>query len=197
MTDQELIEQIAKGNNERAFQTLVQRYQDLVINTCYGFLQNREDAQDVAQEVFIQVHRSINNFRGDAKLSTWLYRISVNRSLNLIRKNKYKKMVRSIGSFFGGGKEGQEAQPLQIANTATMDAQQTMENAEHAQALQSALAKLPENQCIAFTLHKMEGLPQRQIAEIMDTTPSAVMSLAHRAKANLKKLLYKYYEENL
>ncbi|MCK4427954.1 MAG: sigma-70 family RNA polymerase sigma factor, partial [candidate division Zixibacteria bacterium] len=84
MNDEELIQKII-DRDHRAFKWLVDRYQDLVINTCYHLIGNRQDAEDVSQEVFFQVYKSAQKFRREAKLSTWLYRIAVNRSLNFVR----------------------------------------------------------------------------------------------------------------
>ena len=86
----ELIERLKQGD-EAAFRTLVERYQDLVYNTALGVVQNESDAEDVAQEVFIQVYRSIGNFKSEAKLSTWIYRITTTRALDLLRARKSKK----------------------------------------------------------------------------------------------------------
>ena len=84
-------------------------HQKLVVNTCYGLVQNREDAEDIAQDVFIEVFRNIEKFRADAKLSTWLYRIAVNRSLNHIRDNKKHKWFHSFGDEGGSKKQGSNA----------------------------------------------------------------------------------------
>ena len=73
----------------------------MVANTCYGLLQNVSDAEDVTQEVFIQVYRSIDKFRGESKLSTWLYRIATTRSIDLLRKRKRRNRVQSFQTFFG------------------------------------------------------------------------------------------------
>ena len=86
-----MIEEIKKGD-AKAFEQFVLNYQGLVFNTCYSFLNHREDAEDVAQEVFIDAYRSIGSFRGDASVSTWLYRLSMNKSLDFIRSKKGKNV---------------------------------------------------------------------------------------------------------
>lgn len=83
------------------FRTLVETHQEYVRNTCYRFLNNREDAENVAQEVFIQVHDSMKDFRNEAQISTWVYRIAVNKSLDFIRKKKRKKRFGQVVSLFG------------------------------------------------------------------------------------------------
>lgn len=77
-----------KQHDQEAFKFLVDQYRDKIVNTCLGLVHNPDDAQDVAQEVFMEAYRSIGNFRGDSKPGTWLYRIAVTRSLNFIRNNK-------------------------------------------------------------------------------------------------------------
>ena len=106
MSEQELVDGIL-NNQEAAFRTLVQNYQKHVITTCYGFLGNYHDAQDVAQDVFIEVYESIGSFRREAKLSTWIYRIAVNKSINYKKQLNRKQWVKSIESFFG--KENNES----------------------------------------------------------------------------------------
>ena len=111
MEDSFLLEQI-RLNNHKAFQEMVVKHQKLVINTCYGFVHNLNDAQDIAQEVFIEVYKSIGKFRQESKLSTWLYRISVNKSLNFIRDNKKNSWFQSLDVFFEKEKSSKDSFPV-------------------------------------------------------------------------------------
>lgn len=188
MIENQLVTQL-QANEPAAFRNLVANYQDLVVNTCYGFVQHREDAEDVAQEVFIEVHRSIHKFRGDAKLSTWLYRIAMTKSIDFLRSKKRKKWMSSLQVLLGGEKHDRQVEDRQSANPHT-----ALENVERQEILAKAVSKLPENQQIAFTLSKFEGLSYKQIAEVMNTSQSSVESLLFRAKRNLKKLLFEYYK---
>ena len=85
-----LIEQL-KQKDEAAFKAVVETWQDMVFNTAIGIVQSAEDAEDVAQEVFVQVYESINTFKGDSKFSTWLYRITITKAMDHIRRKKRKK----------------------------------------------------------------------------------------------------------
>ena len=173
-----------KLHEQRAFKELVEGHQNMIINTCYGFLHNTEEAEDVAQEVFIQVFKSIDSFRGDAKLSTWLYRIAVNRSLNKIRSRKSKFFI-ALDSVFDTSqivKGGYQATP-----------HESLENQERAEVLHKAIQKLPENQKTAFILSKYQGLANKKIVEVMNLSLSAVEALLNRAKKNLQKSLMDYY----
>lgn len=184
MVEQELIQKI-KEKDEAAFKYLVDTYQDKVYNTALGIVQNAEDAEDVAQEVFIQVYRSIHSFKGEAKLSTWLYRIATTRALDLLRNRKSKKRAGIIQRLFGDGNEPIFEIPDFHHPGVALDRK------ENAAKLFRAISQLPENQKIAFTLHKLEDLSYQEVSEVMSTSVSAVESLLHRAKQNLKKILEK------
>jgi RNA polymerase sigma-70 factor (ECF subfamily) len=184
LTEQELIKGLQNGD-ETAFKYLVDNYQDRVYNTALGILQNAEDAEDVAQEVFIQVFRSINTFKGESKLSTWLYRIATTRALDLIRSKKSKKRFGFMQKIFGD--ENEPLMELPDFNHPGVK----LDQKENAARLFKAIGQLPENQRIAFTLHKLEDLSYQEVSEVMKTTVPAVESLMHRAKQNLRKMLEK------
>jgi RNA polymerase sigma factor (sigma-70 family) len=174
-----------RNADERAFRFLVDTYQDRVYNTAIGIVQNAEDAEDVAQEVFIQVYRSIHSFKGESKLSTWLYRIATTRSLDVLRSRKSKKRFGFIQRLFGDGTEPLYEIPDFNHPGVSLDRK------ENAGKLFKAISQLPENQKIAFTLHKLEDLSYQEVSEVMQTTVAAVESLMHRAKLNLRKTLEK------
>jgi RNA polymerase sigma factor (sigma-70 family) len=186
LNDLELVERLKKGE-EAAFKVIVDTWRDMVFNTSLGIVQSSEDAEDVAQEVFVQVYESINQFKGDSKFSTWLYRIAVTKSLDHLRKKKRKKRFAFVQSLFGMNEEEVRHEP--DFNHPGV----SLENKEKAAVLFRAIDKLPDNQKAAFTLHKLEGLSYQEVAEIMETTVSSVESLMHRAKTNLKKNLTDYY----
>ncbi|WP_297088971.1 sigma-70 family RNA polymerase sigma factor [uncultured Draconibacterium sp.] len=190
MSDTEIIEQLKQGS-ELAFKKLVDTHQKLVVNTCYGLLHNREDAEDIAQDVFVEVYRNVKNFRADAKLSTWLYRIAVNRSLNHIRDNKKHKWFRS----FEDEVAAKNNELLKVPGAAADEPEYDLENKQRAVMLREAINSLPEKQKVAFTLSKYEELSYQEIAEVMDLSVSSVESLLFRAKKGLQKKLYKCYKK--
>jgi len=191
MTQTRLVEDIKNGD-EASFRQLIADHQDMVINTCYGLLQNREDAEDVAQEVFVKVFESIGSFRGQSRLSTWIYRIAVNQSLNMIRKNRFKSLWTKLEEAFSDpALHGPHRE-----NGHDFGPHRKMESQEGMAIIHQAIKNLPKNQRIALTLHKYEERPYQEIAEIMDTSISSVESLIFRAKKNLKKKLVHYYERN-
>ncbi len=184
MNEQELIQGL-RNANEAAFKYLVDTYKDRVYNTILGIVQNAEDAEDVSQEVFIQVYRSIHSFKGEAKLSTWLYRIATTRALDLLRSRKSKKRFGFIQRLMGDNSE-----PL-IELPDFNHPGVALERKENAAKLFKAIARLPENQKAAFILNKMEDLSYQQVSEVLKTSVPAVESLLHRAKQNLRKMLEK------
>lgn len=165
------------------FEMLVEKYQHKVFHTCMVMLKNREDAEDIAQEVFIEVYRSLDKFRGDASLSTWIYRIAVNRCMDLMRMKKRKK--RNLFAF--QPKSNDELERLQPTNP--QHPHWLMEESERNILLNRAIEQLPERQKVAFNLAKVEGMKQDKVAEIMETSVGSVESLLIRAKRNLKEML--------
>ncbi len=180
MTEQELIYGLRNGE-ELAFKELVNRFQHKVFNTSLGLLQHHTDAEDIAQEVFIQVYRSINNFKEEASLATWIYRITVTKCFDNLRSKKRKKRFGFISSLFG-----EDNTP--VVDTADFNHPGVqLDKKEDAKILFKLIAELPEMQQTAFILNKVEELSYREIAVILNTTEPAVDSLLQRAKQNLRK----------
>lgn len=187
LDERTLVERL-KQRDEAAFKMIVETWQDMVFNTALGIVQNAEDAEDIAQEVFVQVHQSVGSFKGDSKFSTWLYRITITKSLDHERRKKRKKRFAFVKSIFG--EESQVViNPPDFNHPGVV-----LDKKEDAGALFRAIKDLPENQRIAFTLHKVEGLSYQEVSDVMRTTVSSVESLIHRAKNNLRKKLEDYYK---
>ena len=177
------------NKNEDSFRQLVEIYKHYILNICFHFLNNRHDAEDLTQEVFIEIYYSASKFRQESKLSTWIYRIAVNKSLNYLRSRKKYDWIDKLESLYDD-------------NTAVVPAEksdegenQFMDN-ERNDLLYTAIDSLPLNQRTAFTLHKFDDMSHKDIAAIMEVSVSAVESLIHRAKQNLQSKLYKYYKKN-
>jgi RNA polymerase sigma-70 factor (ECF subfamily) len=180
-----------KEGDDQAFRQLVKEYQNKVYNTALGLLQHQENAEDVTQEVFTEVFRSVAGFRGDCSLSSWIYRLTIQKSLEHIRASKRKKRVGFLFSLFG-----KEDQMNVAADAPFYHPGIQLENRERSAILFRAVSQLPVNQHTSFVLHKVEGLSQAEIAEIMNLTVSSVESLMVRAKKRLRQLLADYYEKN-
>ena len=187
--EQELIERI-RADDPRAFKELFDSNATLVHNVCFRMLGNRQDAEDVTQEVFLEAYKSLKRFRFESKLSTWLYRIAVNRSLNHQRK---RKLERWLSLDFEANED--RAENMAFPGTVADTPDSIVQKKETERIVQEAIAKLPERQRTALLLHRYEDLPYQEIAEIMDVTVASVESLLHRAKHALAKKLVPLKEE--
>ncbi|WP_291275651.1 RNA polymerase sigma factor [Flavobacterium sp.] len=190
MEEKEFIQQLKK-NDEKAFQLLVDLFSKKVYNTCVGMLQNMEDAEDVTQEIFITIHLNIGLFKEESSLSTWIYRISVNKCLEFIRKKQRKKRLGVFKSIFTSDGEKALENHTDFVHPGVQ-----LEQQELAKILFKAIDLLPEQQRTAYVLHKLDQVSYNEIAGIMKVSLSSVESLLFRAKQNLKKHLATYYEEN-
>ena len=193
MTDSDIIKLILQGHKEK-FRILVDQYQQMVFRTCIGFLHNDDDAEDLTQDIFIQVYKSLHRFKGEAAFSTWIYRIAINAALNRVRKNSQIPLHIRLSLFFDSGKEREISLPVYDAE----DPESILIGQEHRKWVQNALDGLPENQRTAIVLSKYDDFSQKEIAEIIGTTEGAVESLIQRAKINLRIYLsysYKKYRK--
>jgi RNA polymerase sigma-70 factor (ECF subfamily) len=189
LSETELISGI-KNRDKQAVQLLVLKFHTQIIKTACHIVNNMDDAEDLAQDVFIEVLESISRFKENSTLSTWIYRITVNKSLNFIRKNKRKQLVRNFGSFFGYS----NTETVSVSDEPIAQHDILLEN-EQQQVLYRAIDSLPPNQRAVFILHKFDELPNKQIAEIMELSVASVESLMQRAKHNLQKHLIYYFAE--
>ena len=186
MNDTELLNKIQAGQ-ESAFKILVETHQKRVFNTVLAIVQNFEEAEDVAQEVFIEVHQSVHKFRGDSKLSTWLYRIATTKALEEIRKKKAQKRFAFFTNLFNDDYEILH-ESIDFEHPGVI-----LENKENSKQLFKAINQLTENQKVAYTLCNIEGLSYQEIMEVMQLSLSSVESLLFRAKTNLRKSLAVFY----
>lgn len=187
MTEHELLIKLQSGN-ESAFKTLVETHQKRVFNTVLAIIQDFEEAEDISQEVFMEVYQSVGKFRGDSKISTWLYRIATTKALEQIRKRKTAKRFAFFTSLFG------ESNEILHESVDFIHPGIVLEQRENSKFLFKAINQLPENQKVAYTLCHIEGLSYQEITEVMEITLSSVESLLFRAKTNLRKSLGDFYQ---
>jgi RNA polymerase sigma-70 factor, ECF subfamily len=192
MEERELLNKL-KEKNEDSFRIIIDKYQKMVLNSCYRFVLNKETAEDLTQEVFIEVYRSINMFRSESKFSTWIYRIAISKSLDYLKSRKRKKRFAILKSITEN--ETSKNKFEQIPENENPSLQTLLENEDRIKILAAAVDKLPENQKVAFTLSKYDEMSYQDISEILGVSVSSVESLIHRAKVNLRKKLYKFYKE--
>jgi len=171
-----LIERLRAGD-PRAFEELVRAYQHRVFGVAVRMLSNAAEAEDIAQEVFLRVHRSVREFRGDAKLSTWLYAITSRLCLNRLASAERRH-----------SRVGSEA----LAEVPAGDSGGGLEREEVETALRQAIAALPEERRIVVVLRDLEGLSYEEIARALDLEPGTVRSRLHRARMDLKAKLERF-----
>jgi len=185
----DLIPALRSGDGQ-AFRQLVAHYQQQVFNTAISMVQDHGMAEDITQEVFITVYRSILSFNEKSSISTWIYRITVNKCLDHLRAKKRQKRSGIFSQLFHTDTGEPLHEPPDFQHPGIQ-----LELKEKAQYLFAAIATLPENQKTAFILAHIEDLPQKDIAEIMGLSVKAVESLLQRAKISLRKQLESYYNE--
>lgn len=190
MEEKELIAALCEGREE-AFKELFTLFSDRIYNTALSVLQHQEDAEDITQEVFVEVYRSIKNFRNDSTLATWIYKVTVSKCTDHLKKSKAKKRFAFLSSLFGDDNDLQHDKP-HFDHPGVL-----MEHKEHSKVLFYALQKLPEKQQLAYTLAKIEGLSYAEVATSMGTSVASVESLLFRSNENLRRLLSTYYNKNI
>ncbi|MDP3452259.1 MAG: RNA polymerase sigma factor [Bacteroidales bacterium] len=177
--DSEIVADILNGDKD-SFRILAERYSDTLFRVAMGYLHSKEDSEDIVQDVFIKVYNSLDSFKGDSKLSTWLYRIMVNACLNEIDRKRRRGIFERI-------EEGM----AKISNkgAADRDPQESMIADEVAVSIRKAIDSLPDKQKTAFILQKYQDLSQKEISTIMQITEGSVEQLLIRGKNNLKNKL--------
>lgn len=191
MEEKRFIKELKNGE-QPAYSKLIDDFQQKVFSTCISFVPNKEDAEDIAQEVFVEVFNSIKKFKGDSKLSTWIYRITTNKCLEFIRKKNAKKRFAFLQSLFGNDIPLDKTPYFTEMNHPGI----VLENKEKSETLFRAINQLPEAQKVVFTLNKVEGMSYKDISEITNKSVSSIESLLFRAKKNLQQLLENFYKDD-
>jgi RNA polymerase sigma factor (sigma-70 family) len=174
--------------NKSDFTTIYKDYNVLVYNVALNYLQNIEDAEEITQDVFVQLYTSIHKFKENSTLKTWIYRITINKCLDFIKHKNSKKRL-----YVFGGKSSNEFEIQNVSNFEHPGI--LMENKEKSEILFGVINQLGENQKTAFILSKIDDLSNPEISEIMQLSISSVESLIFRAKGSLKEKLSNQFNE--
>ncbi len=191
LTEENLIIQLKSGK-QTAFSQLLDDYQQKVFGTCISFVPNKEDAEDIAQEVFLEVFKSISKFKGDSKLSTWIYKIATNKCLEFIRKKNTKKRFAFMQTIIGNEIPLDKTSYFTEVNHPGI----LLENKEKSATIFKAINTLPEAQRVVFTLAKIDDKSYQEIVEITGKSLSSIESLMFRAKKNLQEKLTNFYKND-
>ncbi|MFZ4058251.1 MAG: RNA polymerase sigma factor [Ferruginibacter sp.] len=186
----ESLSQERSKEDQLSFEQLVAQYSDMVYNTALSMLQQQQDAEDVTQEVFVKVYQSMGKFSGNAQISTWIYRITVNQCIDVEKKKNRKKRFSGVLQFFSSALNDS----VHVADFHHPGI--ALEKKEDAAILFKALQQLNTKQRMVFVLNKLEGLKAKEIAEIMQASATAIESLLARANKQLKIILKQYYEQH-
>lgn len=191
INDQPIIDAILAGDTQ-SFNVIVDRYKDLVFTLALRILKHREEAEEASQDTFIKVFRSLNRFKGDSKLSTWIYKVAYFTCLDRLKKQKREQHIVAIDEFT-------EHQVKTIDNALDM-----MEKEERKVAIQDCLQLLPSNDVALLTLFYFEELSLEEIAKIVDLTANNVKVKLYRSRKKLASIvrdriepeILEYYERD-
>jgi len=182
-SDEELIAQSREGERA-AFQELVEKYQRRMYTVAYGILGNREDALDAVQEAFLKAYRSMRDFKGESSFYTWLYRITTNAAIDILRKSGRHEQVEFREEIDLEEEKGE----FPVARSSSTPAEQLIQK-ELGEQIEGAILTLPVEQRTAILLREVEGLSYREIAEIMKCSEGTVMSRLYYGRKKLQELL--------
>ena len=174
-----------KAGDEQSFALLLHRYRMPLVNFLYRMVRNREQAEDLAQEVFIRVYRARADYVPSAKFTTWLFRIATNLALNSVRDTRHQRMEVSLDAPVTVDSEEGDERPLDVAEKNPNIEEHLVQEAQR-DMIRHAIDKLPEKQRAAVLLHKYQDLDYGEISKILSCSESALKSLLFRAYETLR-----------
>lgn len=188
--DLTLVKRVRSGD-QRAFKLLVERYQRKVYAVALGMLKDKEESMDVSQEAFVKVYKYLDHFKGDSSFYTWLYRITVNICIDVIRKRGSGEMVEYDET---QAVDLSEARIGALGSRLGTNPQKSALRRELAEKIQEALATVPEKHRAILLLREIEGMSYEDLARTLDIPKGTVMSRLFHARAKVQKILSEYLE---
>ncbi len=177
-----ILERIRKGD-ESGFEELVKEHTGKVVGLAWRLVGSREDAEEIGQEAFLRLHRSLPDFRGDSLIGTWLYRTTTRLAIDFLRRERIKRKV------FFFRQDNDSADPVDLASDNRQNPAQEFQSQEAMRSLRKSLKKLSSRQQVIFTLRHYEGLALKEIAEHLGLETGTVKAHLHRAVTQLRKEL--------
>lgn len=195
MTEEALVQSYRQARDMNSFKALVRRYQNRIFNSAYHLLGNKEEAEEVVQDTFVKVHQGIDHFREDASFGAWVFRISHNLCVDILRNRKKRKALQTIPfiSRVGEDAEGDFEAGVDDVADMTLEPAQVLDLKEESAIIEASLKSLPEAQRAVLILHDLEGFQYQQIAEIIGASIGTVRSRLHYGRIKLKEMLDAYY----
>lgn len=182
--DEHIINQIIEGDT-KAFAILVERYKDLVFTLTIRMLKNREEAEEVSQDTFIKVYKSLSRFKGDSKFSTWIYRVAYNTCLDRIKKNKRQLNEIAIDEF------------TEHKIKTIDDALENLETFEQQRTIQECIQQLPSDDSFILTLFYYEDLSLEEISKIVNIDANTIKVRLFRSRKKLASILRQKLEPEI
>ncbi len=188
--DEQTLLNLLQENDPRGYEMLIEAYADMMYRVAYRILQNEQDAEDAVQESFINIYRHIEGFNGQSKLSTWIYRITSNTALDIVRRHKRKQGQDTALIDFGD-----EEDTYEPADENAPQPEEVLLQRESIETIQQALEAMPPKLREAYLLYMLDGLSTREIAETLAIKPSAAKVRVHRARQFLQNYLAAHQEK--
>lgn len=188
LEEQAIVERIRNGD-ESGFEVLVKEHTGKVVSLAWRLVGNREDAEDLAQEAFLRLHRSLPEFRGESLISTWLYRTTTRLAIDYLRRERIKRKI------FFFRRDNDAPDPMDMAIDPLKNPGHELQSQQAMQSLRKSLQKLTSRQQVIFTLRHYEGLPLKAIADHLGLETGTVKAHLHRAVTQLRKDLAEYRED--
>lgn len=176
-----------KDGDDTAFDIILEKYQKPIINFVYHFINNRAEAEELAQDVFLRVYAARANYQPEAKFATWIYKIATNLCLKKLNQERISTRLRV-------NIDGEHISELRDARP---NIQEVLEAEEKEEVIAKAINGLPRNEKTAILLRKREALSYKEIADVIGCTEGAVKTYIHRAKLRLRERLSPYLEGKL
>ncbi|MFL5320324.1 MAG: RNA polymerase sigma factor [Myxococcaceae bacterium] len=191
--DLSLVKRVRSGD-QRAFRLLVERYQKKIYAVALGMLKDKEDAMDVTQEAFVKVYKYLDHFKGDSSFYTWLYRITSNICIDVLRKRQGGGMREQVEFDETMEMDTAEANIGALGSRLGTNPQKSALRKELADKIQEALAQVPEKHRMILLMREVEGLSYEDLAKVLEIPKGTVMSRLFHARAKVQKILSEYLE---
>lgn len=189
LEEQAILERIRNGD-ESGFEVLVKEHTGKIVGLAWRLVGNREDAEDLAQEAFLRLHRYLPGFRGESRIGTWLYRTTTHLAIDYLRRERIKRKI------FFFRQDNDAPDPIELASDHRWNPAREFQSQEAMQTLRRSLQKLSSRQQVIFTLRHYEGLPLKEIGEHLGLETGTIKAHLHRAVTQLRKDLAEYREES-
>ncbi len=178
-----------RAGDEEAFRELFEKHSRAIVNFAYHFVGSRQRAEELAQDVFLQIYKAGSRYEPQAKFTTWLYRIATNACLNEVRRPEHRYRTRPLEY---QQEDSRERSEIAFPDPTAVPGESALAGRQLADRIEEVMATLPENQRAALVLSRVDGLSYQEVADALEVSVSAVKSLVFRATATMRKELAEF-----